>query len=139
VETQSTDWNRFRTLFLVAALYDIVLGIAFFVFWRPVLTSLGVPLPENTSYLLIASAYIFSQGVSYWYVSRDVLKNIDMVKVGVLYKFIYVGLAIYYVAIGQLPHVVFGWFAGFDFIFLVLFLRVLSKAAAVNTPGHAAA
>lgn len=137
METNSASWSGFRTMFQIAAWYDIVLGIAFFFFWKPVFVSLGIPLPENTSYLHIATAYVFTQGVSYWFVSRDMLRNIDMVKVGVIYKAIYVGLAVYYVAIGQLPHVVFAWFAVFDLIFLVLFVWYLSKAIAVSAPGHA--
>jgi hypothetical protein len=139
VESENSGMGWFRTMFRVAAWYDIVLGLAFFFFWRPILGSLGVPLPENTSYLHIATAYVFTQGVSYWFVSRDMLRNIDMVKVGVIYKAIYVGLAIYYVAIGQLPHVVFAWFAGFDFIFLALFLWFLSKASPTSATGHASA
>ena len=90
METDNASWNGFRMMFRIAAWYDIVLGFLFFFFWKQILVSLGVPLPENTSYLHLATAYIFTQGVSYWFVSRDMLRNIDMVKVGVIYKAIYV-------------------------------------------------
>lgn len=119
-----------KPLFLVAALYDGILGAAFFLFYNPLFHALGVQLPNNTSYIHITTAYIFVQGLSYWFVSRDPLKNVDIVKVGIVYKVIYIGLAVYYLAIGQLLSSVFAWLAVTDFIFLVLFVWFLMQASA---------
>ena len=139
METRVADSSWFRTMFQVAAIYDMALGVAFFFFWKPILGSLGVPLPENTSYLHIATAYVFMQGLGYWFVSRNMERNIDIVKLGIIYKAIYVGLAIYYTVIGQLLHVVFAWFAVFDAIFLALFVWYLVKAAPVSATANASA
>lgn len=126
-----TDRTGFyRTVFVVGAAYDMILGAVFFLAWRPIFDTLGVLHPENTSYLHIAAAYIFVQGLSYWYVSRNIMRNLDMVRVGIVYKFIYVGLAAYYLAIGEIPHMVFAWFAVFDFAFLLIFVACLRWAEA---------
>jgi hypothetical protein len=124
-----TDRTSFyKTVFLVGAAYDMILGALFFLTWRPIYDALGVQPPGNTAYLHIATAYIFVQGLSYWYVSRNIIRNLDIVRVGIVYKAIYVGLAAYYLVIGQLPHPVFAWFAVSDFVFLVLFVTCLRWA-----------
>jgi hypothetical protein len=118
-------WKPF---FLVAALYDAILGAAFFIFYNPLFHALGIALPNNTSYIHITTAYIFVQGLSYWFVYRDPIKNVDIVRVGIVYKVIYVGLTAYYLAIGQLLSSVFAWLAVTDLIFLTLFSRFVMQA-----------
>ncbi len=123
----------YRAVFRAAAIYDMALGIAFFFVWRAIFDVLEVDPPEHSSYIHITAAYVFMQGLGYWFVAGKMLRNVDLVRLGVIYKAIYVGLAVYYLAIGELIHEVFAWFAVFDLIFLILFvnflLRVRSSAA----------
>src|SRR5574341_1234685 len=114
--------DGYRPFFLVAAAYDLVLGLVFFFFYGPIYQRLGIDLPNNTSYLPLIAGFVFVQGVSYWLVARNLVGNLDLVKVGALYKAIYTAVAVYYWAVGQMPHAVFGWFAVFDFLFLLGFL-----------------
>ena len=126
-----TDKEKFyKTVFLVGAAYDMILGAVFFLAWRAIYDAFGIPAPPNLAYLHIATAYIFVQGLSYWYVSRNIFRNLDMVRVGIVYKAIYVGLAVWYLIIRQIPHVLFAWFGVFDFIFLLLFVGCLRWASA---------
>ncbi len=113
-------WKR---VFLIAALYDSILGALFFLFYRPIYAVFGIPLPDNTSYIHLSAGYVFVQGVGYWFVFRDLLGNLGIVKVGIIYKAIYIAVAVYYLSIGQLPHAIFAWFALFDVVFLLLFAR----------------
>jgi len=125
-----TDRESFyRKVFLVGAAYDMILGAVFFLAWRPIFEALGVQSPGHTSYLHITTAYIFVQGLGYWYVSRNIIRNLDLVRLGIVYKAIYIGLAAYYLVIGQLLHAVFAWFAVFDLVFLLLFVACLRWAA----------
>jgi hypothetical protein len=119
--------SRDRALFVAAAVYDIVLGIGFFFLYGPIFTTLAIPLPPNTSYIHISAAFVFVQGVGYWLVARDLARNHDLVRLGVIYKAIYVAVALYEVALGQLISDVFLWFAGVDFVFLVLFVDFLYR------------
>ncbi|MFN8635500.1 MAG: hypothetical protein U0893_16765 [Chloroflexota bacterium] len=121
--------GRTRTLFVVAALYDGILGVAFFFLYQPIFQLLGIPLPDNASYIHLSAGFIFVQGVGYWLVSRDLQRNLDLVRVGALYKAIYVAVAVYYLGTGQILHAVFAWFGLFDFVFLLLFLAVLRTAS----------
>jgi hypothetical protein len=118
----------YRRLFLVGALYDAILGLLFLAFYAPIYRFFSIPLPENLTYLYMISAFVFVQGVGYWYVSRDPLRNVDLVKVGALYKAMYVAVSLGSLARGQLPHTIFAWFAACDVLFLVGFLRFLALA-----------
>lgn len=128
-----TDRQRFfRRVFQVGAAYDMILGALFFFAWRPLFDALAVQPPNNGSYMHITTAYIFVQGLGYWFVSRDIVRNLDLVRLGVVYKAFYIGIAAYYLAIGQLLHAVFAWFAACDVVFLLLFISCLRWAGAAQ-------
>jgi hypothetical protein len=128
--TGSLDW--FRRVFLVAAVYDLVLGGVFFLFYDPIFEALDVQPPEHASYAHLSAAFVFVQGAAYLLVARNPMRNIDLVKVGVLYKTVYSGLAIYYFARGDLLDNSFAWFAAFDIVFIVLFVAFLRRAGAAR-------
>ncbi len=124
----SSGW---RTFFLVAAIYDIVLGVGFFLFFDPLFSMLGIALPNNTAYIHLTAAFVFVQGLGYWFVYQDPPANLGIVKLGIVYKTVFAGLAFYYLAIGQLLHPSFLVFAVADLFFLagfVAFLRRTSEA-----------
>jgi hypothetical protein len=118
-------YRFYRGVFLTVALYNSLLGAGFFLFYRPLFDWLGIELPYNTSYIHLTAAFVFVQGVGYSFVYRNMMRNVDLVKLGVIYKGIYSGLAFYYLAIGELLDAVFAWLAVFDVIFLALFVAFL--------------
>ncbi len=118
----------FKTFFLVAAWYDLILGAVFFLLYGPIYDFLDIALPNSTSYIHLSAGFVFVQGVGYWFVYRNMFRNIDLVKVGVIYKVVYSSVTVYYLAIGQLPHATFAWFALFDVLFLIGFVRFLMLA-----------
>lgn len=118
----------FRWLFLLAALYDGVLGVAFLLFSGPIYTALGAPPPADPVYLRLIAAFVAVQGLGYAFVWRNLLRNLDLVRVGVVYKAIYISVVLLAVAEGDFPHVAFVWFAAGDALFLVAFLRYLRVA-----------
>jgi len=125
----SAGWRAF---FLVAALYDIVLGLVFVVAGERILSAIGMALPPHVAYIQLAAVFVFVQGLSYWLAYRDPLGNLGIVRVGVAYKAAYAGLAAWYLIIGALPSVFFVPWAIIDLGFLVgfvLFLRTASRGA----------
>lgn len=127
----------YETFFLVAALYDVVLGIAFFWFAGPIYAMLGVALPSSMSYIHLSAGFVFVQGVGYWFVYRDMVRNVDIVKLGVIYKAVYSLVALYYLMIGELPDAVFAWLAAADVLFLIGFVRFLQVVGARTPAGDA--
>lgn len=120
---------RFYTLvFWAAALYDLVLGAVFFFLYDPLFTALEITPPNNASYIHLSAAFVFVQGVGYWFIALNPVRNVDMVKVGAVYKAVYTGIAIYYVVINDLIHPVFAVFGAFDAVFLFLFAAFLLQA-----------
>jgi hypothetical protein len=117
--------NFYRTLFLAASVYDLFLGLVFFLFYKAIYFLFGIQLPENPAYLHLATAFVFVQGISYYYVFRNLRQNIDMVRVGIFYKIIYAGVSFYYWIVGGLPHPIFAVFGICDLIFGVLFVLYL--------------
>jgi hypothetical protein len=126
----------FRGVFIAAAIFDGVLGLGFFFLYDPIFQQLRIPIPDNASYIQITAAFIFVQGVGYWLVYRNPLRNLDLVKLGVVYKAVYSALALYYLVIGELIHAVFTWFALFDIVFLALFVAFLAMARTGSQESH---
>ncbi len=121
----SSGW---RTFFLVAALYDLLLGAVFLVIGERILTSVGMVLPPHIAYIQLAAVFIFVQGLGYWLVFRDPFANLGIVRIGVAYKAAYSGLALYYLVSGQLPSVFFIPWAVTDLLFLIGFVLFLRAA-----------
>lgn len=119
--------SGWRTFFLVAAVYDIVLGIGFFFAYDPLFSALGIALPNNTSYIHLTAAFVFVQGLGYWFVAQDPSRNEGIVKLGIVYKAVFAGLGFYYLAIDQLLHPIFLVFAVADIGFLIGFWLFLSR------------
>ena len=115
----------YKTFFLVAALYDLVLGAAFFFLYGPLFETLNIALPNNISYIHLTAAFVFVQGVGYWFVFGDPDGNRGIVKIGVVYKIAFAGLSFYYWAIDDLLHPVFLVFGALDVLFIVGFAMFL--------------
>lgn len=120
-----TGWRAF---FLLAGLYDALLGLAFLLAGETILTDIGMKLPPHIAYIHLSAIFIVVQGVSYLLVYRDPRSNLGIVWVGVAYKASYAALVAYYLAAGQLPSQFFIPWAVFDLGFMVGFLAFLRAA-----------
>lgn len=127
--------STYRTFFLVAALYDLILGAVFFLLYGPMFTMLDIALPNNTSYIHLTAAFVFVQGLGYWFVYQAPIANRGIVKIGVAYKFAFASLSIYYFLIDELLHPVFLLFGILDIGFLVGFALFL-RATADRVPAE---
>ena len=114
----------YRSLFTVAAFYDLVLGLAFTFFPARVFAALDISdkLPAFGGYVTLLGAFVLVIGIAYALISRgDLRRNADLILIGTLYKLAYAGTAFYYWATGGLPHVAFGALFGIaDTVFFVL-------------------
>jgi hypothetical protein len=130
----------YKTLFLIASVYDILLGIVFTLFYRSAFAFLKISdtLPKFGGYLSLIGAFLFVIGIAYYLIYRgDLIKNRDLIFVGLLYKLAYSATAFFYFAIGQVPHMLFvSLFGVIDLIMFLLmtecyiFLSKVSKDSA---------
>jgi hypothetical protein len=120
-----TTW---RTFFLVAGVYDVLLGLAFLLAGETILTAVGMTLPPHIAYIQLAAIFVAVQGLSYLLAYRDAWSNLGIIWVGVVYKASYATLAVYYLVTGQLPSIFFVPWAICDVAFMVGFLVFLRAA-----------
>ncbi len=113
-----------KSLFIVAALYDIVLGVLFLFAFKQVYAYCQIALPNHDGYIQFAALLVTIFGVGFWFVAQNPQRNRDIIKMGILLKAAYSGTVLWYWAIGNIPFV---WvpFAGFDLVFLGLFVAAL--------------
>lgn len=114
----------YRGLFIIAALYDLVLGLTFTFFSAEAFAALGISdkLPAFGGYITLLGAFVLVLGIAYGLISRgNLIANADLILVGTLYKLAYAVTTFYYWAAGSLPHVAFGAVFGVaDAIFFIL-------------------
>jgi hypothetical protein len=126
----------YRNLFMIAAVYDVLLGIVFTGFPARAYDALGIreKLPAFGGYLSLLGAFVLVIGVAYFLISRgDLQRNRDLILVGALYKLAYSTTAFYYWLAGNIPHSIFvGLFGVADLVFFVLMVEcylLVRKAA----------
>jgi hypothetical protein len=129
LEPQLRREKFYHNLFLIAALYDFILGLIFFVFWRFIFDHiLKIPYPNYPAFYQAAAAFIFTMGLGLYFVYRNLYRNIDIVKVAIVFKLFYSGLAFYYVIVENMSWI-FSVFGILDLIFVVLFIFFLRAVA----------
>ena len=116
----------YRGLFLVATMYDVVLGITFTFFYKAAFGLLNIRDPGG-GYVPLLGAFVFVIGVGYFLIYRgDLQRNWDLIAVGTLYKLAYSSGAFVFWAVGEVPHVIFAALFGVaDAVFFVLMLECL--------------
>jgi hypothetical protein len=114
----------YRTLFTLAAIYDVLLGVTFTFFTARAFGTLGIreKLPAFGGYLTLLGAFVLVIGIAYFLIARgDLRRNLDLILVGTLYKLAYCVTAFYYWLAGNIPHVVFVVLFGVaDAVFFIL-------------------
>ena len=115
----------YRILFLIAALYDFILGFVFFTFLGFFFEEIfNITYPLYPAFFQAAAAFVFVMGVGFYFVYRNMYRNIDIVKVGICFKLVYTGLAFYHVFFKGMPWI-FSVFGFLDIIFIVFFVFFL--------------
>jgi hypothetical protein len=118
--------NYYRGLLIFSSIYDWGLGVLFMLFYIPIFSALNIKLPENPSYMLLASAFVFVSGFLYWFALKSPEASRELVKMGAIYKLFYVAVGIYTLMSGILPHFIFVVFAMADFLFMILYIEFLA-------------
>ena len=116
-----------RPFFVIAALYDLVLGVVFLLAWQQCYRYFNITPPNHPAYIQFAAAAVAIFGLGFWYVSRAPERNRDIIKLGVLLKLAYAITVLAYWFQGRMPGlwVPFAWIdLGFMFAF-ILALRTL--------------
>jgi hypothetical protein len=123
--------------FIVAAAYDVILGLLFLLAYGPVYQRFGITLPNHPGYIQFAAGVVAIFGIGFWYVARAPERNRDIIKLGVLLKLTYASVVLGWWFRGQMP-VMWVPFAWIDLAFLLAFLAAL-RALPAGPPAAAKA
>ena len=114
-------------LFLVAALYDGLLGLAFLVAADAIFRWAQVTPPNHPGYVQFPGALLMIFGIMFAAIARNPRGNWNLIPYGILLKISYCGIAGYHWLAGGIPGL---WkpFVLIDLLFLVLFVLAYRSA-----------
>lgn len=116
--------SYYRWLFIVAALWNWGAAVQFFFWYDPIFALLKMAPINHPSIMQLAMGLVFALGVGYYLVSRDISKNHDIVKVGIIGKLLAFAVFTYHYMLGSLSVAIL--LCGVvDLVFGILFLEFL--------------
>jgi hypothetical protein len=113
-----------RPLLKLAAAYDLVLGAAALLAFRPIYERFGVTLPNHDGYVQWGAAVVMVFGIGFWLAAMNPARNRDILIMGVLFKLAFAGTVLGHHFLGSVPMI---WvpFAWADLVFALLFIAAL--------------
>ena len=126
VSEKGGNKRYYRNLFLIGALWNWVATLVFFFFYEQIFSIFGMepPLYPANLQLFLALAFVF--GIGYFWVSRDISINHDIVKMGIIGKVMVFLLFLYHSFFGNLV-LAFAAIGTVDLLFAILFLEFLIR------------
>ncbi len=117
---------QIRLTFVVAALYDFVIGLVFLVAGPTLFEWAGIPAPNHWGYIQFAALMLMIFGLMFVAVAVDPLGQRNLIRYGLLLKLSYCGMVGYYWATSGAP-TLFKVFAVTDGLMYGLFLAAYLK------------
>src|SRR5205823_2029010 len=121
-----------RVTFLIAGVYDFVIGLAFLFAGDRIFEAASVGLPNHWAYLYFGCLMLMTFGVMFFAVAYDPIANRNLMPYGMLLKISYVGIVVYYWFMVGACHTLFKPFAVVDAVMLVLFVLAYLKRPAAS-------
>jgi len=110
-----------KAIFLISAWYDILLGIIFGLFFKPIYQSFGVELPNHAGYIQLSALYIFVFGIGFYLIYKNPVQNREIIILGILMKLAFFVVAIGHLVLDTIPSIHIP-FAILDILFVLLFV-----------------
>lgn len=121
--------NYEKTLFFWGAMWNWVAALSFLgigYFQKPMLSYLMNKIPDSLLWFGVTSMAIFVFGIGYYYISRDVERNRDIIKIGIIGKVAIFAFFLAYYLNGEMTLFALLLTVG-DVLWSVLFIDVLRK------------
>lgn len=110
-----------RSVFLVAGIYDLVLGIGFLFFPLLLFNWFKVMPPYHLSYVQFPAALLIIFAVMFFNIAQDPVGKMLLIPYGIMLKFAYCGVVFWYWLFSDISYM---WkpFAIADLFFIIAFL-----------------
>ena len=110
-----------KPLYMVAGVYDGILGIAFLLFPLAIFAMYEVEPPNHEAYVQFPALLLIIFAVMFFQIARDPVKNRGLILYGCALKVSYCSMVFWYQATSDIPEMWVPW-AWADLVFLVLFI-----------------
>ena len=110
-----------KPFFLISALYDGVLGVAFVVAPAQIFAMYAVEPPNHMAYVQFPALLLILFGIMFYRVAMDPVRNRDLILYGCGLKVSYCSIAFWYELTTGVPSMWIPW-AWADLVFLALFV-----------------
>ena len=114
-----------KSVFMASAVYDILLGLIFGLFYKTVYNTFETTLPNHAGYIQLIALYILIFGVGFWYVAKNPLAHLGIIRLGIMMKIAFIVVVKGHLLFGSVPSFYIP-FAVIDTVFLVLFVMAES-------------
>ena len=110
-----------KPFFIIAALYDGILGMLFLVVPTQLFNATKITLPNHIGYVQFPAMLLVVFAIMFFNIARDPRANRNLIFYGILLKLSYCSVVFSHWMVGAVPFI---WvpFAFFDFAFLVAFI-----------------
>ena len=119
-----------RILAVKVVLCFLFWGLPNLFFPLSLLQRLGVPTPDDPIYLRLLGAVIIAFGVAYWYAFKDPVRNIAILKAGVVDNGLVTLVTLYFIVFANLRSIFMLISAPLTFIFFLSFILLMPKQEA---------
>lgn len=122
-----------KLFYVLAGLYDAVLGVGFLLFPLAIYAMYGVEPPNHLAYVQFPGMLLIIFGAMFFQISTNPAKYRGLILYGCALKVSYCSLAFYYMATSGVPamYVPFAWA---DLVFLALFVLTYRSLGAKAQP-----
>ena len=110
-----------KPFFLVAALYEAVLGVTFFSAPGAIFDMYGVTPPNHMAYVQFPALLLILFGIMFYRIAMNPVRNRDLILYGCGLKVAYCSMTFGYAVTTEIPSMWMPW-AWADLVFLALFI-----------------
>jgi hypothetical protein len=114
----------YKWLFLIGAFWNWGAAVLFFFWCAPIFAWLNMQPLNYPGIMQLAMALVFALGVGYYWVSKNIHKNHDIVRLGIIAKTLAFLVLVYHYLIGNL-NLLLALSGVVDLIFALLFIEFL--------------
>ena len=122
-----------KAVFMASAVYDILLGLVFGLFYKAVYNTFQTTLPNHAGYIQLIAMYILIFGIGFWFVAKNPAAHLGIIRLGIMMKLAFIVVVFGHLFFGSVPNF-YVPFAAIDTAFLVLFIMAESLVRRIAQP-----
>lgn len=110
-----------KPFYVVAALYDMILGLMFLTASNQLFNAANIALPNHIGYVQFPALLLIIFAIMFFNIARDPKANKNLIFYGILLKLSYCSVVLPHWLAGNVP-ILWVPFAFFDFLFMIVFV-----------------